>query len=128
MRMAASWFGPHEAHRIQARGAMTRARWRTPLGLARNRLSAQQTRRNAATAPEPEHRCPHTSRCSDWTRRPGASPLMRMAASWFGPHEAYRIQARGAMTRARWRTPLGLARNRLSAQQTRRNAATELEP
>src|SRR3954469_18071324 len=51
MRMAASWSGPHEAHRRQARGAMTRARGRTPLGLARNRLPAQQTRRNAAAEP-----------------------------------------------------------------------------
>src|SRR5829696_9203935 len=37
-----------------------RARWRTPLGLARNRLLAQQTRRNAAAELEPLHRYPHT--------------------------------------------------------------------
>src|SRR4051794_11839228 len=80
---------------------------------------------NKGMAPEPLFRAAVQSRCSDWTRRPGASPLMRMAASWSGPHEAHRIQARGAMTRARWRTPLGLARNRLPAQQTRRNAAAE---
>ena len=32
MRMAASWFGSIEAHRIQGCGAMIRARWRAPLG------------------------------------------------------------------------------------------------
>src|SRR5512132_4419743 len=37
---------------------------------------------------------------------PGASPLMRMAASWSGFTPIDRIQACGAMIRARWRAPL----------------------
>src|SRR4029079_4534083 len=39
---------------------------------------------------------------------PGASPSMRMTASWSGPTASDRIQVRGAMIRALWRAPLGL--------------------
>jgi hypothetical protein len=43
-------------------------------------------------------------------RRPGASPLKRMTASWSGPPFAgsNRIQGCGAMLRAQWRALLGL--------------------
>ena len=37
-----------------------------------------------------------SSRGAEWARRPGASPPMRMAASWFGSGGTLRIQARGA--------------------------------
>src|SRR5215208_2257060 len=39
-----------------------------------------------------------------------------------------RIQGCGAMTRARWRTPLGLVCNRLPTEPNRRSAAAELKP
>ena len=42
---------------------------------------------------------------------PGASPPMRMTASWFGSAWIHRIQVRGAMFRARSRVPLGSVRH-----------------
>ena len=36
---------------------------------------------------------------------PGASPPMRMTASWFGSQRTHRIQGCGAMYRARWQAP-----------------------
>ena len=44
-------------------------------------------------------------RIEEWARRPGASPPMRMAASWSGSPRVHRIQACGAMIRARGRAP-----------------------
>src|SRR5215813_13227560 len=38
---------------------------------------------------------------------PGASPPMRMTASWSGPQPTYRIQVCGVKTRLKWRVPLG---------------------
>src|SRR5262249_9462513 len=38
---------------------------------------------------------------------PGASPPMRMTASWSGPQPTYRIQVCGVKTRLKWRAPLG---------------------
>jgi len=37
-----------------------------------------------------------SSRCAGWTRRPGASPPMRMTASWCDPQRIDRIQGCGA--------------------------------
>jgi hypothetical protein len=37
------------------------------------------------------------SRCEEWARRPGASPLMRMTASWFRSSRIDRIQGCGAI-------------------------------
>jgi hypothetical protein len=42
----------------------------------------------------------------DWAHRFGASPLMRMTASWSWSAWTDRIQVRGAMLRARGRAPL----------------------
>src|SRR3712207_5500344 len=42
----------------------------------------------------------------DWAHRLGASPLMRMTASWSWSAWTDRIQVRGAMLRARGRVPL----------------------
>src|SRR5215207_4017860 len=47
--------------------------------------------------------CRH--RLREWARRPGASPPMRMTASWSGPLWTDRIQGCGAMIRARWQAP-----------------------
>ena len=44
---------------------------------------------------------------------PGATPPMRMAASWSESTRIDRIQARGASSRARWRAPLGSFAQRL---------------
>ena len=46
---------------------------------------------------------------------PGASPPMRMAASWFGSPRIHRIQGCGAMIRARWRAPLDRSRPSLTS-------------
>jgi hypothetical protein len=43
-------------------------------------------------------------RATDWARHPGASPPMRMAASWSGS-PIRRIQACGAMIRAHGELP-----------------------
>jgi hypothetical protein len=45
---------------------------------------------------------------------PGASPPMRMTASWSGSERTYRIQVCGAMFRARWRVPLGSLRRHVT--------------
>src|SRR3712207_4117041 len=42
----------------------------------------------------------------DWAHRLGASPLMRMTASWSWSVWTDRIQVRGAMLRAHGRAPL----------------------
>jgi hypothetical protein len=52
---------------------------------------------------------------------PGASPPMRMTASWSGSERTYRIQVCGAMFRARWRVPLGSLRRHVTGAVRRRS-------
>ena len=61
-------------------------------------------RRTEVVVPRPRTwlRC----RMGDWAHRFGASPLMRMTASWSWSAWTDRIQVRGAMLRARGRAPL----------------------
>ena len=47
------------------------------------------------------HRC----RQREWARRPGASPPMRMTASWSGSERTYRIQVCGAKMRPNGELP-----------------------
>ena len=44
-------------------------------------------------------------RCAGWARRPGASPPMRMTASWLRSSRIDRIQGCGATSAPRWRAP-----------------------
>jgi len=62
------------------------------------------------------HRC----RRREWARRPGASPPMRMTASWSGSERTYRIQVCGARC-APWRAPLGSSRRHLTSAIRRRS-------
>jgi hypothetical protein len=78
---------PGRPQRRQDDAAVPRAA-RRRLTIRADRAAARRSRVSKPAWPP--------SRGAEWARRPGASPPMRMAASWFGSRGTLRIQARGA--------------------------------